>query len=89
MSINEQFVSAKEAGQLLGITSTRIGVLCRQGRFAGATKIGLEWIIPREAVKNHTRLIRGVKPSGYNEKKELEKAIAEATNLKGNINNEQ
>ena len=81
MGIHETFVSAKEAAQILEITSARIGFLCRQGRFKGAEKIGSGWVIPRDAVLNHVRLKRGVKPRGYNEKKLLEQAIQEATNL--------
>ena len=47
---------------MLEITPARIGFLCRQGRFAGAEKIGMGWIIPREAVLNHKRLPPGSKP---------------------------
>ncbi|MBR1439463.1 MAG: helix-turn-helix domain-containing protein [Synergistaceae bacterium] len=62
MTIHENFVSAREAAQMLNITPTRIGLLCRQGRFEGAEKIGAGWIIPREAVVNHKRLPPGLKP---------------------------
>lgn len=62
MMIHEQFLSANQAAKILGITSARIGVLCRQGRFKGAEKIGAGWIIPREAVVNHKRLPPGSKP---------------------------
>ena len=64
MAIHENFISAREAAQILNITSARIGVLCRQGRFEGAEKIGAGWIIPREAVANHKRLPPGLKPKG-------------------------
>ena len=62
LTIHENFVSAREAAQMLEITPARIGFLCRQGRFKGAEKIGMGWIIPREAVLNHKRLPPGSKP---------------------------
>lgn len=62
MSIHDNFVSATEAARMLNITPVRIGFLCRQGRFKGAEKIGLSWVIPREAVINHKRLPPGSKP---------------------------
>ena len=62
MAIHENFISAREAAVLLKVTSARIGFLCREGRFKGAEKIGLGWIIPREAVLNHKRLPPGSKP---------------------------
>ena len=62
MAIHENFLSAREAATMLNITPARIGVLCREGRFKGAEKIGAGWIIPREAVINHKRLPPGTKP---------------------------
>ena len=62
MVIHENFVSAREAADMLNVTSARIGFLCREGRFKGAEKIGSVWIIPREAVLNHKRLPPGSKP---------------------------
>ena len=49
-------ISVKEAAQILGLTRIRVAVLCKQGRFKGAEKIGSVWIIPREAVNNFVRL---------------------------------
>ena len=34
----EDFVTAREAGQMLNINRARVGVLCREGRFEGAKK---------------------------------------------------
>ena len=65
MAIHENFLSAKEAAKILNITSARIGVLCREGRFKGAEKIGPGWVIPKEAVLNHTRLQPGAKPKTF------------------------
>ncbi len=58
----EDFVTAREAGRMLNVNRARIGVLCREGRFSGAKKIDLGWMIPREAVLNFTRLPPGMKP---------------------------
>ena len=58
----EDFVTAREAGQMLNINRARVGVLCREGRFEGAKKIGLGWMIPRIAVQNFKRLPPGLKP---------------------------
>ena len=65
MSINDNFVSAREAAKILNITTARVGVLCRAGRFKGAEKLDLGWIIPREAVLNHKRLPPGTKPKSF------------------------
>lgn len=83
MTLHENFVSAREAADILGITTTRIGVLCRQGRFNGAEKIGAGWIIPREAVNNHKRLPPGMKPRERINKEEITNLINKADNLKG------
>lgn len=59
-------ISVKEAAQILGLTRIRVAVLCKQGRFEGAEKIGSVWIIPRESVNNFTRLPPGVKKKERN-----------------------
>ena len=58
--IRENFMTAPQAAQYLGITRNRVGRLCLEGRFIGAGKIDDMWLIPREAVIQHTRL----KPGG-------------------------
>ena len=65
----ENFVSTAEAGRILGITSHRVRVLCREGRFEGAAKLAHDWIIPRIAVLSHTQLPRG--PKTNSQKKSL------------------
>ena len=82
MAIHEDFVSAREAAQMLKVTPTRIGFLCRHGRFAGAEKIGSGWIIPREAVLNHKRLQPGAKPRNQADKELLLQALRENNSLK-------
>ena len=78
MAIHEKLVSATEAAKILNLTPARIGVLCRQGRFQGAEKIGAGWIIPREAVLNHKRLPPGMKPRTP-KREDDEKLISEFT----------
>jgi len=58
----KDYVSVTEASEILGLQRARTGVLCREGRFPGALKVGNSWIIPREAVMNHKPLPPGVKP---------------------------
>ena len=58
----EDYVTAREASRMLHVNRARIGVLCREGRFEGAQKINLGWVIPRESVKNFKRLPPGLKP---------------------------
>lgn len=58
----EDFVTLREAGKMLNINRARVGVLCRAGRFEGAVKIKLGWMIPRESVLNFKRLPPGLKP---------------------------
>ena len=60
--LEKNYVTAPEAGEILGLKKARIGQLCRAGRFEGAIKVGDAWIIPRESVKNHKSLPPGVKP---------------------------
>lgn len=52
----------QEAANIMGLDRSRVGRLCREGRFPGAAKVGSSWIIPREAVLNHKPLPPGVKP---------------------------
>ncbi len=73
----EDFVTAREAGLMLNINRARVGVLCREGRFNGAKKIGLGWMIPREAVQNFKRLPPGLKPQNP-KREEIKTIISEA-----------
>ena len=57
MSLHDTFLSAKEASVLLGVSKARIHVLCREGRFEGAEKIGLNWVIPKIAVLGYKRFL--------------------------------
>ena len=87
MDFIEDLISVPEAAKILDIDKSRVGRLCRQGRFKNARKIGDRWVIPRESVENFTRLAPGKRlhtkthaAYGY---LILKKAIKEADNLKG------
>lgn len=45
------YISINEASEKLGISDSRIRLLCREGRIEGAIKIGRNWAIPFTAVK--------------------------------------
>lgn len=57
--VRENYMTAPEAAKYLGLTRNRVGRLCINGRFAGAVKLGNNWLIPREAVAHHERLKPG------------------------------
>ena len=59
--LEKDYIDAGEAKAILGISGSRLSRLCTGGRFPGAFKFGSIWIIPREAVKNHTKLKPGAK----------------------------
>ena len=52
--------STTEAAEALKISSRRVAVLCTEGRFPGAQKIGKTWAIPESAIKNYVPGERGV-----------------------------
>ena len=74
--VREKYMTAPQAAEYLGLTRNRVGRLCIDGRFAGAVKIGRNWIIPREAVENFQRLKPGVKSKTKRQKAEDEAMIA-------------
>jgi excisionase family DNA binding protein len=61
INTEEKYLSVTEAAEMLGLQRARTGVLCREGRFLGAVKVGNSWIIPRKAVLNHKPLPPGPK----------------------------
>ena len=56
----EKLYSTAEAAKTLGISSRRVAVLCTDGRFPGAQKIGKTWVIPESAIKNYVPGAHGV-----------------------------
>ncbi len=45
------YMSAKEAAELWGLTKRRVQILCSEGRIQGAAKLGTMWSIPADAEK--------------------------------------
>ena len=45
------WMTAKEAGELWGITTRRVQVLCDNGQIDGVTRLGKIWVIPKNAQK--------------------------------------
>lgn len=78
LRIIEDLVSIPEAASILKLDRSRIGKLCRQGRFEGARKIGERWVIPRESVKNFVRLPPGTKSHAQQDKETVINALNEA-----------
>ena len=46
-----EFLTAKQAAELWGISQRRVSILCEQGRIEGVKKAGPAWLIPPDAVK--------------------------------------
>lgn len=46
-----EWMTAKEAGSLWGITSRRTQILCASGKVKGAQRLGNIWVIPKGASK--------------------------------------
>ncbi len=91
MTLSEQLISAPEAGKILGLTAVRVGVLCRQGRFDGATKIARNWVIPRASVENFRRLPPGGSKNlkqQHEENKAMLARLRESTRQHGNADGE-
>jgi len=46
-----EFLTAKQAAELWGISDRRVAILCEQGRIDGVTKAGGVWLLPPDAKK--------------------------------------
>ncbi|MBP3040008.1 helix-turn-helix domain-containing protein [Bacillaceae bacterium Marseille-Q3522] len=45
------YMSAKEAALKWGISKRRVQTLCAKDRIKGASKVGMVWVIPKNAEK--------------------------------------
>ena len=91
MSISEEYMSAVDAALMLNIDRSRVLVLCRQGRFFGAEKIGTSWVIPRASVENFRRLPPGGSKNlkqQHEEDKAMLARLRESTRQHGNADGE-
>ena len=46
-----EYMSAREAANLWGISKRRVQKLCSEGRIEGAIKVGIVWAIPKGTKK--------------------------------------
>ena len=46
-----EWMTAKEAGELWGLTARRVQILCDNGKVNGAQKLGNMWVIPKDMAK--------------------------------------
>lgn len=46
-----EYITANEAAEKWNISPRRVQLLCKQGKVAGAVKLGWAWAIPRTAAK--------------------------------------
>ncbi|GIO36536.1 transposase [Paenibacillus antibioticophila] len=45
------YMSAKDAALKWGISKRRVQTLCAEDRIKGASKVGIFWVIPKDAEK--------------------------------------
>lgn len=62
--IRNDYVSGREASQLLNVNESRIRQILSSGRLPGSFKFADTWLIPREAVAGYTRQKPGKKKGG-------------------------
>lgn len=46
-----EYVTPKDKAVEWGISQRRVEILCESGRILGASRLGREWAIPKQAVK--------------------------------------
>ena len=46
-----EFLTTKQASELLGISQRRVAILCEKGRIKGAAKAGRTWLMPKNTQK--------------------------------------
>ena len=70
-----KMMTVAEVADRLNLTVGRIRVLCREGRFAGAQKIGRDWGIPASALETYTPQPPGRQTRAQKRKMELQKLL--------------
>lgn len=53
------YVSTADAARMMGCTQNHVNLLCRDGAFPGARKIGRIWAIPREEIETYEPGLQG------------------------------
>ncbi len=88
MSLTAELISVHDAAIMLNVDRSRVKLLCRQGRFDGATKIARNWVIPRASVENFRRLPPGGSKNlkqQHEEDKAMLARLRESTRQHGNV----
>ena len=91
MSLENELMSVHDAAIMLNVDRSRVKLLCRQGRFAGAAKIARNWVIPRSSVENFRRLPPGGSKNlkqQHEEDKAMIARLRESTRQHGNAGGE-
>ena len=78
--VYDNYVDQTTAAKMLNVTTSRINLLCREGRFKGAFKAGWSWLIPKSAITNFKPLKRGRKR--HSDRSILENAIKKSNEWK-------
>lgn len=65
-----ELLSAKQAGELWGISARRVAILCSEGRIPGAQLVGRSWVVPADAKKPFDARIKSGKYIGARKKAE-------------------
>ena len=65
-----EILSAKQAGELWGISARRVAILCSEGRIHGAQLVGRSWVVPADAEKPADARIKSGKFIGARKKAE-------------------
>jgi hypothetical protein len=81
--LKDNYVTVDEAAEIAHRKVSLIRVLCRDGRFPGAVKMGNAWIIPRKEIEAYQPAKRGAKPKAAKLAAEKAAILAQASQAKG------
>ena len=54
-----ELLNAEEAASRLNVSAWAVRAWCRQGKMAGASKVGRDWVIPASSVAKFSKPERG------------------------------
>ena len=80
----DDVMSVEEAAKILGYRNSSITLLCRQGKMPGAFRLGHQWVIPKETVRDYKRSPRGFAGMWENRRK-AENALIETQGLEDEL----
>ena len=73
----DDWLTATEAAEIMGLTRQHVGGLCRNGALPGAQKLGRYWVIPRSSVEAYEPGPQGFAAVWDRRKKEEDELAAE------------